>query len=459
MATYDPLNNTFTLDNGEADFSLPATMPNTNDPLPDWSRIIGNVLANILQGDALTNELDGKEGADRLIGGQGNDHYFIDDGNDEIVENAGEGRDTAWSRASYVLPANVELLNLEGVADIDGTGNDLDNRIVGNDGNNILDGGGGNDTISISTYLGHHGGSDQIIGGDGIDTVEYEGAVGVTVNLTTGTGSGGNAQGDTYVGIENVRGTSRNDTLIGNAQGNSLGGGYGDDKLEGRAGADVLNGFYGRDMLIGGAGADLMTGGGDNDVYSVDNRGDRVVESSSGGTADRVFASVDYTLSAYVEQLSAVGSSSISLTGNALNNTIAGNKGRNIIKGGGGSDTLNGGYGNDVLSGNAGKDVFVFNTKLSRFYNLDRITDFNVRDDAIKLENAIFSKLGSRTGLLKKGYFTVGPKAKDANDYIIYNKETGYLYYDKDGFGSGRAVEIAILKKDLGLKYSDFYVI
>jgi 16S rRNA U516 pseudouridylate synthase RsuA-like enzyme len=76
----------------------------------------------------------------------------------------------------------------------------------------------------------------------------------------------------------------------------------------------------------------------------------------------------------------------------------------------------------------------------------------------------VFTKLGKKgseiaPGLLNKKYFTVGHKAKDKNDYIVYNKKTGVLSYDSDGSGSKAAVEFAQLKKGAILKYSDFFII
>ncbi|MGO4574099.1 hypothetical protein [Microvirga sp. 2TAF3] len=147
----------------------------------------------------------------------------------------------------------------------------------------------------------------------------------------------------------------------------------------------------------------------------------------------------------------------------ATNDVIRGGKGRDNLSGGLGNDTLYGGLGNDTLTGGAGKDVFVFNTKPNNSTNRDKIIDFNVRDDSVWLDNAVFKKLGSGTlsspKKLNKAYFTVGDRAKDKNDYLVYNKKTGTLSYDVDGSGSGKAVQIAVLKKGLALTYADFFVV
>ncbi|WP_457092974.1 tandem-95 repeat protein [Microvirga sp. P5_D2] len=151
-----------------------------------------------------------------------------------------------------------------------------------------------------------------------------------------------------------------------------------------------------------------------------------------------------------------------------LNETSPGTAGRDHIVGGTGRDKLSGGLGNDVLTGGAGKDTFVFNTKLGtsrtdRMVNFDQITDFNVTDDSIQLDNAIFKKLGTGTPAkpkqLAKAFFTIGDKAKDTNDYLIYNSRTGVLSYDVDASGKGIAVEFAVLKKSLKVTEKDFFII
>lgn len=140
-----------------------------------------------------------------------------------------------------------------------------------------------------------------------------------------------------------------------------------------------------------------------------------------------------------------------------------GTSGNDIFKGGSGRDTLGGGYGNDVLYGGAGKDVFVFNTKLNKTNNVDRIVDYKVIDDTIWLDNATFRKLGTGSARspksLNKSFFTIGSKAKDKNDYIIYNKDNGYLSYDADGSGKGAAIIFAKLKAGLGMGASEFKII
>ncbi|MBF9198190.1 calcium-binding protein [Microvirga terrestris] len=161
------------------------------------------------------------------------------------------------------------------------------------------------------------------------------------------------------------------------------------------------------------------------------------------------------------------------ITGTAKADGLNGTAGRDVIKGlagndslvgNTGNDTLYGGAGKDVLTGGGGQDVFVFDSKPNKKTNLDKVADFSVSDDSIWLENKIFSKLGKKgsetaPAQLKKAFFVVGDKAKDKDDYIVYNKKTGKLSYDVDGSGSKAAVEIATLSKKLAMTNKDFFVI
>ena len=125
----------------------------------------GNDLNNIITGNSRNNILDGGVGADALIGGLGNDTYIIDNLSDTITEELNQGTDLLQSSVSWTLGANLENLTLTGSANINGTGNSVNNVITGNDGNNTLSGGFGNDSLTGGL------GADVLVGGFGNDTL------------------------------------------------------------------------------------------------------------------------------------------------------------------------------------------------------------------------------------------------------------------------------------------------
>ena len=151
------------------------------------------------------------------------------------------------------------------------------------------------------------------------------------------------------------------------------------------------------------------------------------------------------------------------LTGTAGAEKTYGGTGNDRINTGAGNDWLGGGIGNDILTGGKGKDAFVFATKLNKKTNLDKVVDFNVKDDAFYLDNAIFKKLGKGTeaspGKLKAGLLAISDKAKDKNDYLVYDNKKGVLYYDEDGSGGKAAVAFATLGKNLKMTVKDFFII
>lgn len=327
-------------------------------------QLFGGSGDDLLSGFSGRDRLDGGTGVDRMWGGTGSDVYVVRNILDEVIENSGEGNDTVISFVGYTLAADVENLTLHQAAGaVDGTGNDLRNRIIGNNDANILSGLAGNDTL-----LGGNG-NDTMLGGDGRD-IMHGGGGGDVMNggsqndvisgqtgadtIDGGTGHDRISGGD---GADNLDGNSGDDRLDGGDGNDVMFGGSGHDFLQGGLGTDTLHGGTGNDILNGGAEADVMRGGDGNDIYFVDNANDRVLESAGQGL-DVVFSTVSTSLRANVENLRLLEAAGISYgAGNSLNNTIYGNSFANALLGKDGNDRLFAGAGEDGLFGGTGNDV------------------------------------------------------------------------------------------------------
>jgi serralysin len=148
------------------------------------------------------------------------------------------------------------------------------------------------------------------------------------------------------------------------------------------------------------------------------------------------------------------------LSGSDFNDKLGGNAGKNAINGGAGDDIIRGFEGKDTLTGATGKDVFVFNTALSAATNVDTITDFSFADDTIQLDNAVFAAL-TTTGVLAPAAFRVNASglAEAGSDRVIYDANSGKLFYDADGVGGASGIQFAQLGIGLGLTNQDFVVI
>ncbi len=300
------------------------------------NRLTGNAARNLLDGRAGDDTLDGAGGADTLQGGTGNDLYLVNIPGITLMEWQGEGLDRVWSSITLTLPAGIENLLLLGNAALNGTGNAEANFIEGNAGANVLDGGVGNDTLQ---------------GGLGDDTYVVDSPLDVVID------TGGNDTVQVSVSGFVLGGADiENLTLVGNAI--TAGGNDAANWLSGNALDNLLYGNGGNDTLDGGAGADTLNGGSGDDLYLVGDAGDDVLEMPGDGL-DTVFATIDHTLDANVENLTLNGSQGLRGTGNALANGITGSAFNDTLDGGAGADTLTGGNGADQYRVDNPGDVVV----------------------------------------------------------------------------------------------------
>lgn len=415
--------------NGLTSFSGIET--NRSSALMALSSAQSSLQASILQ-NQLAMEDRGHFSGVSLSAGDFSDS-LVGDAADNII-NARGGRDTIYARSG-----NDTVFG--------NTGADL---LFGEDGSDLLDGGSGNDTlfggIGNDTIKGGTG-DNFLSGGDGSDRI-----------------SGGN-------GRDVISGGSGNDYISGGAEADLLSGDAGRDRLYGESGNDSLYGGDGNDYLYGGWGNDLIDGGNGADtafflgVAAVSvNLG--ISGAQNTGYGIDLLTNVENITSGNGNDLLIGNAKANVLSGGAGNDrlyggqgadTLAGGLGLDLLKGGAGDDILNGGQGNDTLNGEAGHDTFVFSDALSAS-NIDRISDFDPMFDIVSLENFVFK--GLNAGALTATSFASNTTgyATDSLDRIIYESDTGRLYYDSDGNGASARILFSVISPNLGISWQSFWV-
>ena len=425
--------------------------------------IIGGNNGNVIEGGAGNDTLTGDDGNDNLQGGDGNDK--LDGGNDDDYLNGGNGIDTLiggagadiFSFDSPVIAANADIIN-----DFSGSGENEDGDKIqldayffsaflnseSVDGGNIAYGAKALDNNDFLIYDAATGKLYYDADGNGskaqvlVATLSNKPAtlsaadfqlIGSMAGANPLTGNSGNntwnanstdsIEGATHYAYNGLAG---NDIITGNtAVGNSLSGGLGNDSITAGDQGDFLYGNEGNDTLQGGDSQDYLAGGDGNDSLSGQNDDDRLLG----------------------------GAGNDKLDGGSGDDKLEGGDGNDTLLGSTGNDTLNGGNGNDVLTGGAGDDVFIFDSILTAA-NADTITDFTAGEDTLQLSSDVFRKLAS--GISEEN-LAFGTKAVTAEHFLIYDKNTGSLYYDADGAGAGAAIKFATLSnKPATIAVDDF---
>jgi serralysin len=402
--------------------------------------LFGSNASNILIGNGGNDRLNGSVGIDTTIGGLGDDIHVVDNAGDIVVEGIGQGtNDRVATSISFTLAADdyIELFTTDstaGITNLSLTGNAFSQTIIGNAGNNVLrsmtgapdvlQGLGGDDVYRVFnagdtiTETAGNGVNDRVI-----TVISYTLGAGDNIELFTT---------DASAGLANL-------TLTGNELSQTIIGNAGNNVLRSMTGApDVLQGLGG------------------NDVYRVFNAGDAITETAGNGVNDRVITVINYTLGAgdSIELFTTDatgGLANLNLIGNEIVQTIQGNAGNNRIDGKAGSDSLR---------GNLGSDTFAFSTALGAT-NIDALVDFTAASDQVELDQSIFATIVQAAGTMLSGYFKANTTgvATDANDHIIYDTDSGQLYYDTNGNVAGGVTQFAQLIAGTALTFNDFDIV
>ncbi|MDD2781553.1 MAG: hypothetical protein PHR02_08435, partial [Sulfuricurvum sp.] len=340
----------------------------------------GNNLNNTITGSTGADIIDGGEGNDFILGGNGNDTIYGGNGDDNLGGGAGDdtidggnGADTV----KYLLAGSGVTVDLRittaqntvnsgydtitGIENLTGSlyddtlnGDDNANIINGSDGNDFIGAQGGNDIIfggNGDDNIGGGAGDDTIDGGAGNDTLRYTNvsANGLIVDLRITTAQNTGPSGyDTISGIENLSGSSFNDTFTGDDNANIINGLAGDDTISAGGGNDTVYGGDGNDSIGGGAGDDTIDGGVGNDTLRYTN------VSANGLVVDLRITTAQNTGPSGYDTITGIEN----LSGSSFNDTFTGDDNANV---------LTGGNGNDLLDGQGGDDTAVFTYASSQY--------------------------------------------------------------------------------------------
>ena len=459
-------------------------------------KIRGNGGSDFIEGGDGDDEIHGDDGIDRLHGGNGKDLIYGGDDRDFIYGDAesdsiygekgddhieggadgdymdgGPGKNTL----SYGMSPGGVKVNLKNgqASDFDAegdqfknfinlggseyndilTGDDQDNEINGEGGDDEIHGGKGDDQLfgarGKDNLFGEDGddiltgfeGSDHMDGGDGIDTADYShpyAIVGVKIDLNKGTGFGGYAQGDTYINIENIKGSKFDDEITGDSKNNKLEGMEGDDTIHGGAGDDFIIDQQGNNMLYGDDGDDYIIsvignfcfGGEGKDTISYQSLVNAIKIDMPNGSTTYLddFPAKD----TFTEFEDAIGTNADDIIiGDKQDNKLIGLKGSDIIHGGDGNDEIDPGDGDDKIYGEKGND-HIMGSLGKDFYDggegIDTVDYSPEPNEALYLNLKLKKMTGASFALgdtLKNIERIIGTKF---NDMMIGDDENNHLY-------------------------------
>ena len=469
-------------------------------------RIIAGAFNDHVSGNAGGNEINGRRGNDTLSGAGGNDTLSGGAGQDSFAfaeaPSAGNvdritdfvsGTDgleldsgvfTAIGAAGKFSSGDARFWAAPGAT----SGHDATDRIVYNTSTGNLyydaDGSGSGAAQLIATLQGAPGlvAADIAVtapaptptqGTDGDDRLE---------------GSEGNDTIDALAGNDTLLGLAGDDVLMGSSGDDSLIGNLGHDLMEGGGGNDTLQAGWDNDTLDGGDGLDTLWLRDADSNVAVDLAAGTMIGGDATGTAAAALSNIEFinagdmTHAVHISGSSGAelfrgGSSTDRILGGAGDDTIYGSNfaqnangdelygglGNDQVAAFGGHGLLDGGAGNDLLAGGAGIDDFVFSVAPVES-NRDSVAFFSPGTDKLVLNSAAHPQIGA------SGSFSVSDdrfasfvgfgevNGFDAEDRVLYNLDTGELWYDADGVGAGAAQRIAILERAPALTATDFAV-
>lgn len=338
---------------------------------------LGTAFDDELRGSSGDNVLDGGAGDDVLRGEEGNDRLMYTGGFDTISGGAGidtvdfsafgsavqADLGTSGTEASTRNSADLQSGAWQAIAEIDGVenvlGSSFADELRGDNRDNLIDGNEGDDVLI------HSGGMDTYAGGAGTDTIDYS-AFGSAVWLYLGS-SGTEAwtrnssdllTGDWQAisqisGVENATGTAFADELRGDG---------GNNVIDGGAGDDIVRGEGGDDRLIYGGGFDTISGGAGTDTADFSGFGSAIdVDLGATGAEARTRNGADLSSGAWQDIAALDGIENV--TGTSFADVLRGDNGNNWINGGAGDDRLVQSGGFDTLSGGDGTDTADFSTQ------------------------------------------------------------------------------------------------
>jgi trimeric autotransporter adhesin len=400
--------------------------------------ITGNAGADTLVAGSGNDTLSAGSGLVTLQGGSGSDVFVVNNTADVIQGASASGQNAVFSSATYVLPTNVNVLTLTGIANISGTGNAASDTLTAGAGADTLIAGAGTDTL-----IGSTGNDTFVINSTGDVVQDATTASSNTLQSSASYSLISNVNSLIFTGTAALEGSANagNDTLTSNTGADTLVGGAGNDTFVITNAGVVVQDTYistnntvqssvsysliadvntlvltgtaslkgtgngGNDLLVSNSGVDTLVGGSGSDTFVIGNTADVILDTVA--TASNVIiSSVNYTLPTDINVLTLSGTGALSATGNAASDIITANSGNDTLIAGGGPTTLIGGAGNDTFVVNSSSDV---------------VQDSFVNSMNVLQSSVNYSLAASVSDLVLTGTAGLTGVANNGNDTLVSN--------------------------------------